>query len=555
MMANIRLLNPDYEYLFFDEERVQAFIDREFLQYRTVFDSFQYPIQRYDFFRYLAVLRHGGFYFDLDVLLASGLSDLLEFGCVFPFEGLTFSHYLRTHHNMDWEIGNYAFGAAAGHPFLEAIIQNCMRAQRDPGWVKPMMRGMPFLSKSEYFVLNTTGPGLVSRTLAENPDLAKTVRVLFPDNVCNVDNWNRFGNLGIHLMNGSWRPRSGYVLRRLAQRWEALKMQRLLKQSLRLGTTRHHVQEGDPRQLGTPFLAGKYSWLKSVSGWRLAKSCPQVLLNFRWSLARSWDDPLFHLDKIINKLRLAASRPLIRIQNRYRRDSARHFSRRPFAINTDTPLISFTFDDFPRSALLTGGAILQSFGLAGSYYASLGLIGRHEPTGPIFLPDDLKVLLEQGHELGSHTFSHCDAWDTQPDAFEDEVIRNQQALSELVPGASFKTFSYPISVPRARTKKRISKYFSCCRCGGQTFNTGNSDLNYLSAFFLEKSRDNPGIAKNLIDRNRQARGWLIFATHDICKDPTRWGCTPDYFEEIVRYAVKSGARILPVFQAYRALRG
>ncbi len=149
MMANLRLLNPDYEYLFFDEKRVRSFIDQEFSQYRTVFDSFQFPIQRYDFFRYLAVYRHGGFYFDLDVILASDLSSLLESGCVFPFEGLTLSDFLRNQHKMDWEIGNYAFGAAAGHPFLEAVIENCVRAQKDPSWVKPMMRGLPYFLRAE----------------------------------------------------------------------------------------------------------------------------------------------------------------------------------------------------------------------------------------------------------------------------------------------------------------------------------------------------------------------------------------------------------------------
>ena len=242
------------------------------------------------------------------------------------------------------------------------------------------------------------------------------------------------------------------------------------------------------------------------------------------------------------------------MRNRYQRIAARSFARRPFVIRSQTPLISFTFDDFPRSALLTGGAILRSLGLTGSYYASLGLMGSHAPTGPIFVIEDLKVLLDQGHELGCHTFSHCDAADTYPDVFEDDVIRNRQALGEIIPEVSFKTLSYPISVPRPETKRRISKYFACCRCGGQSFNVGDVDLNYLSAFFLEKSRNNPTLIKNLIDENCRARGWLILATHDICEDPTPWGCTPDLFEEIVRYAVNSGARILPVFEAYEALR-
>jgi inositol phosphorylceramide mannosyltransferase catalytic subunit len=240
MMSNIRLFNPDYEYVFFDDEHVQKFINQEFPQYRVVFDSFRFPIQRVDFFRYLAVYRHGGFYFDLDVLLAADLSSLLESGCVFPFEGLTYSRFLRTHHKMDWEIGNYAFGAAPRHPFLEAIIENCVRAQKEPAWVKPMMRGLPVLSRSEFFVLNTTGPGLITRTLAENPELARAVTVLFPDDVCDPNNWNRFGDLGIHLMDASWRNDRGFVRRKLAQNLEGWQFQRLLKNSVRFGKARCH---------------------------------------------------------------------------------------------------------------------------------------------------------------------------------------------------------------------------------------------------------------------------------------------------------------------------
>ncbi len=246
MMANVRLLNPDFEHMFFDEERVQAFINHEFPQYRTIFDSFRFPIQRYDFFRYLAVYRHGGFYFDLDIMLGSGLSPLLDSGCVFPFEGLTFSHFLRTRYNMDWEIGNYAFAAEAGHPFLEAIINNCVRAYNDPAWAKPMMRGMPFLPEAECIVLNTTGPGLISRTLAENPDLAKTVRVLFPEDVCDARTWNRFGDFGIHFMEGSWRGSRGFLRRKLAQYWEQWELQRMLKQSRKLGKSRRHFVEQHP---------------------------------------------------------------------------------------------------------------------------------------------------------------------------------------------------------------------------------------------------------------------------------------------------------------------
>ena len=49
-------------------------------------------------------------------------------------------------------------------------------------------------------------------------------------------------------------------------------------------------------------------------------------------------------------------------------------------------------------------------------------------------------------------------------------------------------------------------------------------------------------------------GWLIFATHDVDRHHTRFGCTPDFFEYVVQCAVNSGARILPMIEALELLR-
>jgi inositol phosphorylceramide mannosyltransferase catalytic subunit len=237
-VANVTLLNPNYEYLFFDDADVQDFIDKEFPEYRSVFDEFSVPIQRFDFFRYLAVYRLGGFYFDLDVFLAANLDELLPFSCVFPFEELTIHRFLRRRYDMDWEIGNYAFAAEAGHPFLRAVIDNCIKAQREPDWIQPMMRDVPAVVRNEYFVLNTTGPGLLSRTLAEYQEAATQIKVLFPENVCDERYWHRFGTYGVHLQVASWRQRRSYIRRRLSSLWELLLIKQLRKDSLKLGPQR-----------------------------------------------------------------------------------------------------------------------------------------------------------------------------------------------------------------------------------------------------------------------------------------------------------------------------
>jgi len=246
---NLRLLNPDFEYLFFDDAQVEEFIDAEFPQYRPVVNSFPVRIQRYDLFRYLAVYHFGGFYFDTDVLLASPLEDLLGCGCVFSFERLGINRFLSTTYGMDWEVGNYAFGASAGHPFLEAIIENCVRAQQHPEWTNTMLKSIPRMFRGEEFVLVTTGPGLVSRTLAEYPGSREEVKVLFPDDIFDRNNWHCFGSFGIHLQVGTWRKRQGLVHRVLRREWEAWVRKSLLNESMKRGRTRTLASLTGPRLL------------------------------------------------------------------------------------------------------------------------------------------------------------------------------------------------------------------------------------------------------------------------------------------------------------------
>jgi len=169
---------------------------------------------------------------------------------------------------------------------------------------------------------------------------------------------------------------------------------------------------------------------------------------------------------------------------------AQWFEQRLVKVCHQPALISFTFDDFPRSALLSGGEVLRRFGFVGTYYASLGLMGQPSPVGEIFQREDLAQLVAQGHELACHTFDHCHAWNTPPDKFEASVVRNRQAVAELLPDVKLMSHSYPISYPNPQTKRRMMKYYESARGGGQTFNTGSADLNYLKAFFIEQSRDN-----------------------------------------------------------------
>jgi hypothetical protein len=121
---------------------------------------------------------------------------------------------------------------------LAAVIENCLRAKRMPGWVKPMMEGVPRILRDDVYVLNTTGPGMLSRTLAENPQFAESVSVLFPDDVCNRGSWYQFGEYGVHSMAGSWRPESSMLRRFVVRLWTERNLRGILVEGRARGKTR-----------------------------------------------------------------------------------------------------------------------------------------------------------------------------------------------------------------------------------------------------------------------------------------------------------------------------
>lgn len=235
---------------------------------------------------------------------------------------------------------------------------------------------------------------------------------------------------------------------------------------------------------------------------------------------------------------------------KYRRIVSKYLYRKIIKLQTTRPIISFSFDDAPRTAFTNGGEILNKYGVAATFYVSLGLLGSDSPSGPIASIDNLHSASRDGHEMGCHTFRHEHSWDTKTKVFVQSVLKNRKALSEILPEACFLSLAYPICGPKPETKREMGCLFSCCRGGEETFNVGNIDLNLLNAFFLDVRNSNTvDEVKKLIDKNTEVRGWLIFATHDIDDNPSRYGCTKEFFEKTVKYCVQSGALLMPVGKA------
>jgi mannosyltransferase OCH1-like enzyme len=159
-------------------------------EYYNTFISFKYKIQQLDFFRYLAVYYYGGIYLDLDMDIDKSFNDLDQSICQFPIEIMGEDDIL---------VGNYAFYAPKGDPFIKHIIdcivnkvitnneiQDAQKYHTDP--------------KEHVYVYFTTGPELVTRAYYTYTD-RDNVRLLTSQPQMN----DCFGDYGKHYSYGSWK--------------------------------------------------------------------------------------------------------------------------------------------------------------------------------------------------------------------------------------------------------------------------------------------------------------------------------------------------------------
>ena len=221
--------------------------------------------------------------------------------------------------------------------------------------------------------------------------------------------------------------------------------------------------------------------------------------------------------------------------------------RRPIELGGTGPVISFSFDDFPRTAYSVAGAILEKYGVRGTYYVASGLMNKIDHLGEQFHADDLHALRDGGHDLGSQTFSHISSRSASCAAFREDVQRGREVLEKLT-GVDGGNFAYPYGHVTLKTKRILGPALTSSRSIIPGFNGPEVDLNLLKANRLYGGLDQSRYAEGLILENAKRKTWLIFYTHDVCPEPSIYGCTPALFEATVSAAVRSGSRILTIQQ-------
>ncbi len=225
-----------------------------------------------------------------------------------------------------------------------------------------------------------------------------------------------------------------------------------------------------------------------------------------------------------------------------RRTVHRSFHVRPSLLSNPVPIVSFCFDDFPKTALSVGGTILTRANARATYYAALGLMNTTNELGEQLTESDIKALLYDGHELGGHTFGHSSSRKVPLDVFEKDACNGRDAIRQLT-GCDASNFAYPYGHVTLGTKKRLGKEMTSCRGTDDGVNGPIVDLNLLRANSLYGDIDQFIRAESLLKSTQDQSGWVIFYTHDVRPSPSSYGCTPALFEAVLRRSLDMGFQV------------
>jgi peptidoglycan/xylan/chitin deacetylase (PgdA/CDA1 family) len=241
------------------------------------------------------------------------------------------------------------------------------------------------------------------------------------------------------------------------------------------------------------------------------------------------------------------------LYNNARKIVSRSFYKSVRNIGNERKIISFTFDDVPKSTFENAVPILSKFKVNGTFYVALSLMEGISGKD-LYARENLQKCIEDGHELGCHSYSHIHFFKTKnTDKIKEDLITNQSILKELRLNTSFESFSYPYGEQTIISKKVVSGMYKSCRGTDNGINYGKVDLNSLRSVKLYEKKSSLEDIDSLLDQFDNKGGWLIFYTHDVQENFSAGGCSPEYLEAVVKKSIEHGFEIKSIKQAVSSL--
>ena len=221
--------------------------------------------------------------------------------------------------------------------------------------------------------------------------------------------------------------------------------------------------------------------------------------------------------------------------NALKKKLAEQYVVKSITISSKVKQVSFTFDDVSESAFRNAQRTLDKLQFKGTFYISLSFLDSDNENDNLYSKEHLISCLSNGHELACHTYNHIHFYKNSNVKFIHNNIRiNQEKLNALGIKESFENFSYPYGEQTKISKKIVSKIFKTCRGIEHGINHNKVDLHNLKAIKLYEDFHSIDEIFSILEDFHKSGGWLIFYTHDVKSNFSKYGCSPEYFETIVQ---------------------
>ncbi len=158
--------HPTWKYKFWDNQKINDFINEFYPQYYDAYNAFKYDVQRWDAVRYLILYKQGGVYVDFDYECVAPLDHLLEDkNCCFASEPYEHAYLF----NREIYFNNALMASVAGNCFMKEIIDKIFDVSSQKIYSDKMTE-----------VLATTGP-LFLTDLYENYAERESIYLIPPE--------------------------------------------------------------------------------------------------------------------------------------------------------------------------------------------------------------------------------------------------------------------------------------------------------------------------------------------------------------------------------------
>lgn len=206
-------------------------------------------------------------------------------------------------------------------------------------------------------------------------------------------------------------------------------------------------------------------------------------------------------------------------------------------------VVTICFDDGYLSTFKVAYPILKEY----QYSATVFVIPKAVGEEGYMNLNHLRILQNNGWEIGSHTYSHPDLTTLSPNELEKELKNSKEWLEQR--GFKVYSFAYPYGAYSEKVIEKVKKYYSLARIGEGIFNELPSKNNIPLAqeeIYKIKALDvnSPWIKniqdlKSIIDQAKLERKWLVLIFHRVGEEG-EFNVTPEFLKAAVEYLKTSG---------------